>query len=194
MHHLICHHRRHPQGLHLNGGLTQAPGLGKDPRYGKDAGRGKDPGLCQRGVAAVEFALVLVVLLAIASGIVEFGRAAWYYNALVKATRDGARQLSVTPTETVASAGISQAKTIVTTAALAARIPDFDASQVQAECLDGAFASVGCQDGVAPAYVRVHIVGYGVVLGGWMALFAPGGPASGKTIALGPHTTMRYLP
>lgn len=45
----------------------------------------------QRGVAAVEFAILLPVLLLIVFGITEFGRALYAYNTLVKATRDAAR-------------------------------------------------------------------------------------------------------
>lgn len=45
----------------------------------------------QRGVAAVEFAILLPMLLLIVFGITEFGRALYYYNTLVKASRDAAR-------------------------------------------------------------------------------------------------------
>jgi Flp pilus assembly protein TadG len=45
----------------------------------------------QRGVAAVEFAILLPLLLLIVFGITEFGRALYYYNTIVKATRDAAR-------------------------------------------------------------------------------------------------------
>lgn len=45
----------------------------------------------QRGVAAVEFAILLPILLLIVFGITEFGRALYAYNTLVKATRDAAR-------------------------------------------------------------------------------------------------------
>lgn len=48
----------------------------------------------QRGVAAVEFAILLLPMLLIAFGIVEFGRAFYQYNTLVKATRNAARYLS----------------------------------------------------------------------------------------------------
>ena len=48
----------------------------------------------QRGVAAVEFALVLPVLLAMAFGASELGRAIYTYNALDKTVRDAARHLS----------------------------------------------------------------------------------------------------
>jgi hypothetical protein len=48
----------------------------------------------QRGVAAIEFALMLVIMIPLAFGITEFGRAFYQYNTLVKATRDGARVLA----------------------------------------------------------------------------------------------------
>lgn len=47
-----------------------------------------------RGVAAVEFAIVLIPLVLIGFGITEFGRAIYSYNTLVKAVRDGARYLT----------------------------------------------------------------------------------------------------
>lgn len=48
----------------------------------------------QRGVAAVEFAIVLPLLLMVAFGIVEFGRAMYEYDSLVKNARAAARYLS----------------------------------------------------------------------------------------------------
>lgn len=48
----------------------------------------------QRGVAAVEFGILLFVLVLLVFGITEFGRAIYQYNTLVKATRDAARYLS----------------------------------------------------------------------------------------------------
>lgn len=48
----------------------------------------------QRGVAAVEFALVIIPMLIMVFGITEFGRAMYQYNTLVKATRDATRYLS----------------------------------------------------------------------------------------------------
>lgn len=47
-----------------------------------------------RGAVAVEFALVLVPLLMLVTGVAEYGRAIYQYNALTKATRDAARFLS----------------------------------------------------------------------------------------------------
>lgn len=48
----------------------------------------------QKGVAAVEMAIVLIPMLILCFGITELGRALYQYNGLVKATRSGARYLS----------------------------------------------------------------------------------------------------
>lgn len=48
----------------------------------------------QRGVAAVEFGLLLIPLVFMAFGITEFGRALYQYNALAKSARDAVRLLS----------------------------------------------------------------------------------------------------
>jgi hypothetical protein len=48
----------------------------------------------QAGVAALEFALMLPILLALAFGASELGRAIYTYNALDKTVRDAARHLS----------------------------------------------------------------------------------------------------
>ncbi len=49
----------------------------------------------QRGVAAVEFALVLLPMLLIAFGAAEYGRAIYQYNTLVKSVRTAVRVLSM---------------------------------------------------------------------------------------------------
>jgi Flp pilus assembly protein TadG len=48
----------------------------------------------QRGVVAVEFALLLIPLVVLAFGITEYGRALYQYNALGKAVRGAVRHLS----------------------------------------------------------------------------------------------------
>jgi len=48
----------------------------------------------QRGVAAIEFGLLAVVLVLISFGITEFGRAFYQYNTLLKSTRAAAREMS----------------------------------------------------------------------------------------------------
>lgn len=45
----------------------------------------------QRGVAAVEFALVSMIFLTLLFGIIEFSRITFYWNAATEATRLGAR-------------------------------------------------------------------------------------------------------
>lgn len=47
-----------------------------------------------RGVAAVEFAIVLIPLLILVSGVAEYGRAIYQFDALTKSTRSAARYLS----------------------------------------------------------------------------------------------------
>jgi Flp pilus assembly protein TadG len=49
----------------------------------------------QRGVAIVEFALILPFLLLLSFLATEFGRAVWQYNTLTKSVRDAARYLSI---------------------------------------------------------------------------------------------------
>lgn len=49
----------------------------------------------QRGVAIIELAVVLLVLFMILFGIMELGRAVWYYNTLGHATHEGARFATV---------------------------------------------------------------------------------------------------
>ena len=48
----------------------------------------------QRGVAAVEFGILLAPMLLMACGVAEFGRAIYQYDTLTKATRSAARYLS----------------------------------------------------------------------------------------------------
>ena len=48
----------------------------------------------QRGVASVEFALLLVPLLVIAFGALEYGRLVYHYDTLVKSVRSAARMIA----------------------------------------------------------------------------------------------------
>lgn len=49
----------------------------------------------QKGVAAVEFGLLLIPLVTLAFGITEFGRAMYQYNSIAKGTRDAVRYISI---------------------------------------------------------------------------------------------------
>ena len=48
----------------------------------------------QRGAAAIEMAILVFPVAILAFGMTELGRALYYYNQVVAATRDGARYLS----------------------------------------------------------------------------------------------------
>ncbi|WP_179400626.1 TadE/TadG family type IV pilus assembly protein [Burkholderia guangdongensis] len=66
-----------------------------------------------RGVAAVEFALVLIPLVLLVTGVAEFGRAIYQYETLTKATRDAARYLSVYRPSDTTTYPISDARCLV---------------------------------------------------------------------------------
>lgn len=160
----------------------------------------------QQGVAAVEFAIVVFILLLIAAGMVEFGRALWYYDALAKGTRDAARYLSTVPTSSLdtASAGVcsSSAKTavecakeVVVRAASAARVPGFAAGNVSVVC-----APTACDAAAKPTEVtRVTVsVSFPMTLGvlfPFVSSTGPGSVAAGTIpgVTLTPHTTMPYM-
>jgi hypothetical protein len=54
----------------------------------------------QKGVAIVEFALILPFLLLLTFVTTEFGRAIWEYNTLTKSVRDASRYLAIQPVGT----------------------------------------------------------------------------------------------
>lgn len=64
-----------------------------------------------RAQAMTEFALLLPVLLLLAFGIFEFGRAYYTYSAISNAARESARYGIITPTDTngIINAGVTRA-------------------------------------------------------------------------------------
>lgn len=150
----------------------------------------------QRGVAAVEFAVLVFVLLLIGAGLVEFGRTLWYYNALAKGTRDAARYLSTVPAGTLGGQ-TATAQNIVVQAATAAFVPGFSSANVTAVCAPTACASVVQPSDVTQVTVSASFpLTVGALFpfvssgaGGYT--FAPG--ASGNALTLTPHTTMPYM-
>jgi Flp pilus assembly protein TadG len=150
-----------------------------------------------QGVAAIEFALVLILLLMILAAAIEFGRVFWYYTALTKATRDGARQMSVLDS----FADIVDVRTVVLGEANAARVAQDGAvsvltsANINMECLNTDFTVVACSDDEPPAHVRVSISGFNVALGGWIPLLSNTGESDGfGVVTLNPQTTMTYMP
>jgi len=148
-------------------------------------------------VAAVEFAIVISLLVMIAGGIIEFGRVFWYYDALTKATRDGARFMSTVANTDIGTAADALAsgppytsgnpltvRSIVVNAASAANVaPVLTYDNVSVTCQPEA-----CENGVAPEHVKVAITEYSVTFGSWFPIPLPAGDWF-----LTPHTTMRYM-
>jgi Flp pilus assembly protein TadG len=140
-----------------------------------------------RGAAVVEFAIMLTLMLLITAGIFEFGRAFQYYDALAKATRDGARYMSAAPRATISSVAVSSAKDLVVTAANTANLkPVLTNGEVVVTCTPAA-----CADGTAPTDVEVSISGYTITIGGVMPFVS--GTTSYTGVPLAPHTTMHYM-
>lgn len=149
----------------------------------------------QHGVAVIEFALVLTLLMTLMAGIFEIGRAFWYYDALTKATRDGARLMAVSPKASLTTAvtgGVAKAKLQVADAVTAAGVPSFTTANVDVICLDATFDDSTCVNGTAPGGVRVQITGYTMTIGQFIPFLI--GASSNYSASLTPHTTMRYMP
>jgi Flp pilus assembly protein TadG len=69
----------------------------------------------RRGAAAVEFALVVPLVLLLLWGIVDIGRAFYTLNNLASAVREGARTAAVMATDPTLAANKTLIKTTVTT-------------------------------------------------------------------------------
>jgi len=153
------------------------------------------PGPSQRGAAAIEFAFVLPLLLVIFSGMVEFGRAMWHYDALAKGARDAARYLSTLPAAELtaqAASPTSTTRTIVSHAATEAGVAGLAAADITITCAPRPCASVLSPADVTTVSVAVD---YPFVIGSWVPLFGPraGDAASAAATTLSPHVTMRYM-
>ena len=145
----------------------------------------------QHGGAAVEFGIVLALLVTLLAGIFGFGRAFWYYDALNKATRDAARNMSVKAKASIASQGVVAAKQTVVDAATSAGISGFTTANVTVTCLDTAFNDSSCTDGTAPGGIRVEVVNYTLSVGQYLPFVI--GSATSYNTPLAPRTTMRYM-
>lgn len=151
-----------------------------------------------RGVAAVEFALVLIPLLVLLMGVTEYGRALFHYNTLAKAVRDSARFLtSQNPAD--ASYALAEARCLTVfgntgctgqplapglTVAMV-RVCN-SASAASADCAAGAFNAFGTGLG-SINLVEVRIVGYR------FTSFLPFVPALNSIVFNDIHTTMRQV-
>lgn len=142
-----------------------------------------------KGVVAVEFAIVLPLLVLVFTGMIEYGRLMWHYDALAKATRDAARFLS---TEQSIAGARDAAKSMAAEAATAAGVRSYDNP---ADPFDPKYVEVDCTptpDCVSPETVTVKI-DYKFTIGGWVPVISPGSGATFNKVELTPHTTMPYL-
>ena len=165
----------------------------------------RSPASRQQGVAAVEFAVVVFILLLIGAGMVEFGRALWYYDALAKGTRDAARYLSTAPTASLGTASTSNcgisgktavdcATDFVVQTATAANVPGFAAGNVSVTCTPTACAVAAKSTDITRVTVSAS---FSMTLGALFPFVTSTGPGSigagSIGITLTPHTTMSYM-
>jgi len=108
----------------------------------------------QRGVALVELAFVLPVLLVMTFIVTEFGRAIYQYNTLTKSVRDAARYLTIQTPNT----NIAQAQNLVvygtTTAGTTPLVRGLSTAMVSVSWLP----PVGTNPPISP--VTVQVTGY----------------------------------
>lgn len=102
----------------------------------------------QRGVAAVEFAIVAALFFTVMFAVMEMGRLLWTWNAAVEATRFGAR-LAV-----VCDIGDPDIK-----ARMISRLPSLQTSQIVVTYLNPPAADNTCSAASCKA-VRVSLTGY----------------------------------
>lgn len=150
----------------------------------------------QAGSALVEFAFVMIVMLLIVAGVLAFGRAFWYADALTKSTRDGARLLSSWPIVVAAdtTSGVTAAKNVAMSIANAANLsPQLAANNIVVECAYSAFTFVDCSGVTKPVNIRVSVTGFSVNLGEWFPFISSSGLIDYGSVSLSPQTTMRYM-
>ena len=128
------------------------------------------PRRLQRAVVMVELALVVIPLVTMMLAAVEFGRAMYLYNQIVKATRDGARHLSGYDPAWPDLYPVQVAKNRVVYGANAptdvVNVPGLDVSMVRVcdritdeGCTPGSFGPISTAEGTV-GLVRVEVVGY----------------------------------
>ena len=117
----------------------------------------------QRGVTAVEFAIVGTVLFMVLFGIMEFARAMYVVNVLTEATRRGARVAAVCP---VGDPYPAEAAVFATGGLSSPVIPGLSTSNVEIDYLDekGNVIADPTADFGEISYVRATIVNFSLPL------------------------------
>lgn len=108
----------------------------------------RNPAQAQRGVAAVEFAIIASLLFTLLIGIMEMGRLLWTWNAAAESTRLGAR-LAV-----VCSIGDANIKT-----RMRQMLPALDNGNIAIDYLNPPFAANSCTTDNCKQ-VRVRLSGH----------------------------------
>jgi Flp pilus assembly protein TadG len=87
----------------------------------------------QHGQATVEFAFVVVILMAIMAGFVDLGRAVWHYNSISMAARSGARYAIVRGSSSASPVGTDNCGDTLT-ALVRAKVPGLPNSGITVTC------------------------------------------------------------
>ena len=113
----------------------------------------------QRGLTTVEFAIIAALLLIVIFTVIEFGRAWYISNALVEATRRGARVAAVCP---VGDTKPAQVALLLNAGGVSAISPDLTTANVAVSYLDtnGAAIADPAANYAAIRYVQVQIVSF----------------------------------
>lgn len=110
----------------------------------------------QRGVAAVEFALLAMLLVVLLVAPLSMGRILWHYTVMQKAAHDAARYLAQVPDGELRTPNLVPHAERVARAIVAAELADLNPGDyvpaVTVQC-DG----VNCSGSASPVTVRVHI-------------------------------------
>lgn len=127
--------------------MTRQSTLQPIPRPRRRVGHG------QRGVAAIELALLTTLLLTLMLGAAEFGRAMYQYNTVVKSTRSAVRYLSAYAPGNVAAIGTARNLAVygTPTAGTAALVPGLTT------------AMVGVKDASSDSTQALQQTGFGVM-------------------------------
>jgi Flp pilus assembly protein TadG len=146
-------------------------------------------------VAVIELAFTLIILLLVMIGITEFGRAFWYYDALQKAVRDGARCLSIID-------NLASAPTATTDPCLDLVVTEANSAGVS-NAIGGPGAPLKNPDNVTfgfttlagssppkPEYVTVQIRNFEM---GWIWSLGAPLPEPGGTAPMLAQSTMPYM-
>lgn len=110
-----------------------------------------------RGVAAVEFAIMLPILIILLSAPLYIGRVMWYYTAAQKAAHDAAQYLSTVPDAEMRSPGLISSSTAVAGDLVAAELADLNGGGAYPPSVTIQCDGVSCDGYVAPTVVRVHV-------------------------------------